>query len=182
MTKYNVTDGLGEKCTALRNYQYAQPARESARCRSVYLRGPGGQSCAVIGCVSQYGRPVNNISKVQWAEPSTKDGFIPVSRLYTCVYMCTCVCSHVFICTQGWGKEAHNPLFSPLPHTSEEEETPESTAFAGDKLGRRAPALTRHTLFRQSWPTKAGSMEEERWNGQKATNAGGETAREPVCG
>lgn len=48
--------------------------------------------------------------------------------------------------------------------------------------GHRAPALTRHTLFTQSWPTKAGSMEEERRNGQKVTNAGGETARERVCG
>lgn len=65
---------------------------------------------------------------------------------------------------------------------SKKEKTPESTAFAGDKLGQRAPALTRHTLFTQSRPTKPGSMEEERWNGEKGMDAGGETAREGVCG
>lgn len=79
-------------------------------------------------------------------------------------------------------KKACNPLFHRYHTPAERRKLPNRQAFAGDKLGHRAPALTRHTLFTQSWPTKAGSMEEERWNGQKATNAGGETARERVRG
>lgn len=79
---------------------------------------------------------------------------------------------YLFAC-KGLTKKARNPHFLPLPHSSKKGKTLKSTAFAGDKLGYHASALTRYTLFTQSWSTKAGSIEEERWNGQKAVNAGG---------